>query len=124
MKKLYLQIETEKIHSLEFDILWQNPNFKFVKGASLGIFDTCNCSKFDNQDGHLIFSSFNNGDREITGTHEIAEIEFEWIGPKAQVEFTTENARGKDKDNNDVDVAVQVTAFAPEPTTLITFIWR
>ena len=124
MKKLYLKMETEKIRSLGMDILWQNPNFKFKGSTSLGIFDRCECGELDNQSGHLIIAASNTGDREITGTHEIAEIEFEWIGPKAQIEFTTENACGKDKDNNDVDVAVQVTAFAPEPTTLITFIWR
>lgn len=124
MKKLYLKLNARNLHSLGFDIVWENEDFEFKNSNDLGIFDVCDCVLQDDRQGRLVIAASNTDDREISGEHEFLEIEFEWKGRAYNnVEFTVENISAKNSSDEDVMLIIYPVDYKSDENT-IDFVWR
>ena len=127
MKKLILKLTGEKVNSLGFDITWQNADFQFVNWENMGIFDQVEAALLDGAQGHLVFGAWNDGTREVSGTGEIASIEFKWKDGAVNIDpvvFSVSNLDAKDSSENAIPFRIVVTDYEPEGQALIEFLWR
>jgi hypothetical protein len=127
MKSLFIKMKTNGIYSLGFDILWDNENFLFDSGESLGVFDQLNVALQDGEQGRIIVGGQNLTKRHVTGESEIAKIDFEWADEAIDepVAFLIENVVAKNKNGADISCNVIATDYEPdEINTIIEFVWR
>lgn len=127
MKKLILKLTGEKVNSLGFDILWVNPDFEFVTWENLGVFDQVEGALQDGKQGHLVVGAWNDTTREISGTGEIASLEFKWKDGASNIDpivFNVTNLDAKDSAENAIPFRVVVADYAPEGSALVEFVWR